>query len=186
MLNQTNIDDTSICLPSLFPPELENPEFEDDLEAQEFELYDDNGYGQLESLTQYSDYCDYHVVKTLITADALENPNECTTVVIFGRYAQLAFFRHGKDRTWTKINENCGCIGDILHCKNQFYAINFDGALISFDVTKSGNSTTKLIAPEIPPCIENSCNRYLVLKEKFYKLKDILNYVMIGVRTDFV
>ncbi|PON71134.1 hypothetical protein PanWU01x14_075730 [Parasponia andersonii] len=67
--------------------------------------------------------------------------------VIFGFEHELAFIKLGED-TWTKTNPYCGPFEDILHYKNQFYAINWQGALIFLDVTKSKDSTRKIVVSE--------------------------------------
>ncbi|PON71129.1 hypothetical protein PanWU01x14_075680 [Parasponia andersonii] len=155
-LDQANIAHARICFPCLFPPDvyelepqlppqLENPEIEDDLAEpdEDFEL-DDN-----HEPYDPAQHCDHHVQKVVITADPVENANECTIVVIFGERCQVALIRLSKDKTWTKIND-CEPIDDILYCKNQFYALSYLGELMSFGVTKSGDSTIEFITPENP------------------------------------
>ncbi|PON48612.1 heme peroxidase [Trema orientale] len=129
MLDQANSAHASICLPRLFPPDeyelepqlppqLENPEIEDD------PVEPDEDFGSDDNHEPYDppEHCDHHVQKVVITADPLENANECTIVVIFGE-----------------------------RCQDQiFYALSYLGELMSFGVTKSGDSTVEFITPENP------------------------------------
>lgn len=70
---------------------------------------------------------DYHVVKALITADPLANPNDCIIAVIFGEFWEIAFLRYARDTTWTKVKVNTildNRFHDITYYNNQIYAVN--------------------------------------------------------------
>ncbi|KAL5570074.1 hypothetical protein UlMin_026649 [Ulmus minor] len=114
-----NCNKYNIQLPILFP-------------TQPFLLpgdeYDFENFSDDESEEDF----DYHIFKATITADPLENPNDCTIAVIFGDSFNLAFIRLGKDTTWTKIDWG-GSFDDILPYNNHFYALDNLGRLISFD-----------------------------------------------------
>ena len=134
---------TSIHLPQLFPEVFQD--LEED--PQEEEVEEDFTYGY-----------DYHVFKTLITADPLKNPNDCIIVVKYGTFYELACMRYGKDTTWTKIRGERGCgFEDVVHYKNQLYAMDFKSRLWSFDPC---NGTLKWLVPARP--YDDSYKRYLV------------------------
>ena len=129
-------ENISICLPALFPPEPfdYDESFTPELDERSFEVHA------------------YHVSKMLVTADPLTNKEECTVVVIYGDRLELAFFRLAKDTTWTKLRAYYDAqpimVLDILYANDIFYAVNEEGAVISFDVTDSCDSIVRLIAPK--------------------------------------
>lgn len=145
-------DIISIHLPCLFPPHLEDD-------------YDPDGI-------EYPNLHAFHIVKSLLTADPLAYPNECTLVVIFSDMLELASFRIAKDTTWTRINtyvdeneqKHLPPIDDICHYNNQIYAIDCHGVLRSFDVsTNSCYPTVKLVTRHTRSFISGYADcRYLV------------------------
>ncbi|PON97348.1 hypothetical protein TorRG33x02_068150 [Trema orientale] len=140
---------TSVLLPSLFPPD-------DDFDPENDPLPE--GYNDLEEYLNIIEGYDYYVRKTLITADPLANPNDCTIVVIYGPFNELGWIRYGKDTTWRKIDEYCG-FEDIVRYKNQLYAIKKKGELLAFDPC---TGIVKLVATRISVGPTANIKRYLV------------------------
>ena len=133
----------TICLPSLFPPQLGQNNIARDI------------YGSV-ILSPH----EYHIRKLLLTTDPLINSNDCTAVVIFGEEGELAFIRLGRDTSWTRImGDHCIEFDEVLYHNNQFYATNFYGMVVSFDIPESGNPVAKLVLLDEVPAISK---RYLV------------------------
>ncbi|PON50220.1 F-box protein SKIP [Trema orientale] len=165
---------TSVHLPCFFPPELDNLDYdtndETDPEEEHFAHEDDSDpedYLYLDS--------SYHVLKVLITADPLINPNDCTIVVKYGGLGKLAFIKYGKDTTWTKIEDDqFRGYEDMVYYKNQIY-VHSRGKLASFDPCKG---TIKLIAPTIfslratMKYLVESCGELLVVERFLYFFED--------------
>lgn len=140
--NNYDANTSCIHLPCLFPPE--------------------NNYDPLDGFEDDGEIYDYHVQKAIITFDPLENPNECTVMVIFGEFCELAFLRLAKDRAWTKVDPKDYIFADdIFHYNNELWVLNYFGALISIGIIDSFISTIK-IAPEIPNIEGNNIKRYIV------------------------
>ncbi|KAL5570062.1 hypothetical protein UlMin_026637 [Ulmus minor] len=127
---------------------------------------------------------DYHIFKATITADPLENPNDCTIVVIFGENFRLAFIRLGKDTTWTKVDGHrvWGSFEDILSYNNHFYALDTEGELISFDVDPH-NLNVKSITTENLRTRVTYSKRYLVKSCKGDILQ-VERYLTWGINTE--
>lgn len=154
----------SIHLPCLFPPLSEFYQNAEDLPCLDNESYVD----EIEELLVEG--YDFHVLKALITADPLLNPNDC---IIFVKYDQckLAFLRYGKDTTWTKFAD-AHKFQDVVLYKNHIYAIDSFGRLLSFDPY---NGIMKWVASGIQTASGGTLNRYLV--ESFGELLTIERYV---------
>ncbi|PON95200.1 hypothetical protein TorRG33x02_090920 [Trema orientale] len=151
---------TSVDLPCLFPLE------------DAFEIDDDPPEGY--ELEEFRDIVEgySHVMKALIINDPVTNPKDCTIVVTYGVNYELACNRYGKDTTWRKIACQYRGFHDMVHYKNQFYAIDFIGNLISFDPC---NGTTILVAPAIEEVSYLTIWRYLV--ESYGELLLVERYI---------
>ncbi|GMN23649.1 hypothetical protein TIFTF001_040480 [Ficus carica] len=90
-------------------------------------------------LEPYEDYLfplepyeyDYHVFKTIITADPLEIPNNCIVPVIFSDMYYLSFIRLGKDTAWIRVDVRTvlqfETFHDITYYNDRFYDVHFSG-----------------------------------------------------------
>ncbi|KAL5567927.1 hypothetical protein UlMin_024502 [Ulmus minor] len=91
-----------------------------------------------------------HILSTtIVEADPTRNPDDFVVVVRYGEFLQLAFIRPFKDTTWIHVDVGERItFADVVYYKNKFYAINYLGKIISFDVTNSSNLNIKLITSE--------------------------------------
>ncbi|KAL5570093.1 hypothetical protein UlMin_026668 [Ulmus minor] len=127
----------NIQLPKLFPPGVEY-DFEDESDDEDF---------------------DHHIFKATITADPLENPNDCTIAVIFSDF-ELSFIRLGKDTTWTKVYRR-GLFVEIMPYNNHFYVLDNIGGLISFE-DDLHNLNEKVIIDDLRTLVHYCSKKYLL------------------------
>ena len=108
-------------------------------------------HSDFEDFVDLTDVADYNIEKAILNYDQRAKLNQLTVVAIFSEFSELAFIRHGKDATWSKIdasyNNEQPMVVDILLYNNQFYALKYCGGLVSFNITDSGVSTVKWLAP---------------------------------------
>ncbi|XP_024021431.1 F-box protein SKIP23-like [Morus notabilis] len=168
----------SIDLPCLFDP----PDEEDDLDPEILEYFGEEAY-------------DYRIAKALITADPLINPDNCTIFMIFGGYNEIAFRRYKKDTEWVRIADRH--YDDIIHYKNNFYAVDYSGRLVSFNIDDP--STIKLVTPKIlnltsvahvKRYLVESCTGELLQVERFVRMDEDLKrwttiFKVYGLNMDF-
>ncbi|GMN41232.1 hypothetical protein TIFTF001_010457 [Ficus carica] len=138
------VSTTSIYLPYVSPP----------VEIEDTESWDPE---DLEFLAELNDRI---VVKALITADPLTNPDKCIIFVIHGEFNELACIRLNKDTTWIKSAEKF--FEDIVHYNNKVYTVDFHGKLMSLDiaVAEPSPSAMKCVAPSFR--FRTHTKRYLV------------------------
>lgn len=83
------------------------------------------------------------------TPDPIADPNDVILAVIFGEYSELAYIRPTRDTTWTRVTGlGITTFDDIVYYKGQFYALSYEGELVSFDVTNPSKSNMRLVLAE--------------------------------------
>ena len=141
------LTNSSVHLPCIFPrffePGIEDEEDEDFVDPTEVS--------------------DYHIHKAIVKYEEIEDMNELTVVAIYGEFQELAFIRHGKDGTWSKIDAPYNNIrfmaADVFNYKNEFYAISYSGGLVSLNFA---DSIVKSVAPPSDEIPTAHYNKYLV------------------------
>ncbi|KAL5543579.1 hypothetical protein UlMin_007363 [Ulmus minor] len=115
---EKNVESISIQLPSICPKgifydsEDNDSDSDDDLEDPNF---------------------DFYIYRTIITADPLENSDDCRVIAIIRGSFELALIKPGKNTSWTKIDARRLQFRDILYYNNQLYGIDVEGRLMSFE-----------------------------------------------------
>ncbi|KAL6132046.1 hypothetical protein ACLB2K_070417 [Fragaria x ananassa] len=108
------------------------------------------------------------LMSATISADPILHADDCIVVVSYQMHGQLAFFRLNKDTRWTDIGErpslrkSYNMVKQVVHVdQDKFYAVDFFGRLLSFDVTSQLHSDVKVVTSGFG-LYEMAYNSYLV------------------------
>ncbi|XP_024028661.1 F-box protein At4g35733 [Morus notabilis] len=113
-----------------------------------------------------------HVFKVAsYTPNPTTDPDDVILAVIFGEYSELAYIRPTRDITWTRVTGlGITTFDDFVYYKGQFYALSYEGELVSFDVTNPSKSNMRLVLAE-------DSDKYYFVKRGFcYKKYRVKSY----------
>ncbi|XVF03009.1 hypothetical protein REPUB_Repub04eG0223700 [Reevesia pubescens] len=83
-----------------------------------------------------------NVLKAVMTADPISNPDNYVVFVIYGGHRRLAFYKSSQN-SWTYIDKSLTLFYDVIMYKGLAYAITSQGQnIISFAVNNNSSSTT--------------------------------------------
>nr|XP_011457611.1 PREDICTED: putative F-box protein At5g55150 [Fragaria vesca subsp. vesca] len=100
--------------------------------------------------------------KATVSADPILDANDCIVTVIHLESGRLAYFRLGKDTTWTYIEERPDeivekallgfhMVEEVASLGNKLYAVNSYSEVLSFDATTGCSLNTKLVGRGCEP-----------------------------------
>ena len=92
----------------------------------------------------------HYLTHATISADPILHPDDCTVVIIFELYRELAFLRLNKDMSWTYITGDrtlnlYTLIQESVNIQNKFFALNYWDKLLSLDITDEFHSDLELV-----------------------------------------
>ncbi|XP_017609140.1 putative F-box protein At3g25750 [Gossypium arboreum] len=72
--------------------------------------------------------------KVVLSANPTSSPNDYMIMAIFSADHHVAYIKPNRDKEWTYVNHNWGVLHDLIYYRDRYYAIDYKGEIIYFNV----------------------------------------------------